>query len=331
MIAGRHQPLHAQEIRPELGLQGRYGIRQPALIDGSARRKAEGECGVPVTVHIVRVPVCMVVIVMCRPMVVIMTVVMRLSVLCAVSEAQPGADVRWLAGGIERGQREDIPGCRLGRMGDARSGIQTVELRAQAGRIVTRRAIAHEVVLGDQQKIGHRDLPPGLFKPVERVRAVHRIDQRDDPVDREALQHPPCRHEGAQHRPGIGQPRRLDHDAAEHRADAPVRLVQQAQQRETHVAGHRAAQAAGGRGKGPVRGVVDQQAVDIGLAEFVHDHRRVAEARLRHQPVEQRALAGTEEPGKDGNRNAGHCFPIVEAQGCLWPQTLRASCATSLL
>ena len=60
MIAGRHQPFHAQEIGAELGLQGRYGIRQPALINRSARRKAEGECGVSVTVHIMGVPVCMV-------------------------------------------------------------------------------------------------------------------------------------------------------------------------------------------------------------------------------------------------------------------------------
>ena len=27
VIAGRHEPFHAQEIRAELGLQGRYGIR----------------------------------------------------------------------------------------------------------------------------------------------------------------------------------------------------------------------------------------------------------------------------------------------------------------
>jgi hypothetical protein len=49
--------------------------------------------------------------------------------------------------------------------------------------------------------------------------------------------------------------------------------------------------------------MLDQQMVDPDLAELVDDDGRLRERRILQQSVEQRGLAGAEEPGQHGERD----------------------------
>src|SRR5205807_1257181 len=110
------------------------------------------------------------------------------------------------------------------------------------------------------------------------------------------------RHRGLQHGCGIGEPRRLQNDAAKDRA-AVVEVAQQLFERVDEVAAQGAAQATALQQYDAVADRFDQQMVEADFAEFVDDHRGFGERRVAEQAVEQGGLASAEEAGEHRQGN----------------------------
>ena len=105
------------------------------------------------------------------------------------------------------------------------------------------------------------------------------------------------RHRGLQHRRRVGEPGRLQDDAAEARA-AVVEIAQKLFQRVDQVAAKRAAQTTALKQDDTVPNLPNQQMVEADFAEFIDDDGGLGERRIADQAVEQRGFAGAEEAGQ---------------------------------
>ncbi len=231
-------------------------------------------------------------------------------------EAQPLGDLRRLQRRVVGGEPERLRRPRVRGRHHPRVGVQ----RPQPGGQRRGGGRRGEVGLGDQDQVGGRGLAARFLEAVERRVAGRRVDQRHHPVQDVAVDDQVVAHQRVQHRGGVGEAGGLDHQPAEGGSPAGRRVLGQPQQRQSHVAGDGAAQAARGHGEGALVRRLDQGGVDPDGAELVHDHRRVAEAGLGDQPVEQGGLAGAEEAGQHRHRDA--VWRRSVAQGLVSPLEL---------
>ena len=148
--------------------------------------------------------------------------------------------------------------------------------------------------------------------------AGHGVDHGDHDVDVEFLAQRAVGGEGLQDRARIGEPAGLDHDAAEFGNLAALALGHQPAQRDLQVGTGVAADAAIAEQHGLVGARPQQRVVDADSAELVDHHGGAASFRRRQEALEQRGLAGAEEAGEHGDRDAGAArapLPAPEAPG----------------
>ncbi len=124
-------------------------------------------------------------------------------------------------------------------------------------------------------------------------------------------------HQCLHDRRGIGQTRRLDHDALEV-DDLPVApLDEEFAQRLLQVSPHGAAETPAVEELHLLGRCLDEIVVDRDFAEFIHDHGDAVHLRLFEEPVDQRRLAAAQKAGddRDGNTSRERIAPAREPLG----------------
>jgi hypothetical protein len=112
--------------------------------------------------------------------------------------------------------------------------------------------------------------------------------------------------------------------SATERDAAVVEVAQELLERGHELAANRTAQAPAREQHHVVRDRLDQQMVEADVAELVDQHGGTGERRVAQQPVEQRGFAGTEEAGKDGQRDwRGRQTPRARRRHLFVPLAIR--------
>ena len=163
--------------------------------------------------------------------------------------------------------------------------------------------VAHEIGLRQQDAVGESHLLLRLVELVELLRRVLRVDHGDHAVEQVVLADRVVEEERLRHRAGIGHAGGLDDHALEGELALLAPVLELAE--DAHeVAAHGAAEAAVVHLDDLLAAVLQEEVVvDAGLAELVLDHRDPAAVVLAQDAVEQRRLAGAEEPGEDRHRH----------------------------
>ena len=161
-----------------------------------------------------------------------------------------------------------------------------------------------QVALGKQQPVGHCHLAHGLVVSAELIERMGDIDRRHHAVEPVALGQEGLGHQGVDHRRRVGQAGGLDQHPAQALELAPQRAHEEPLERSHEVSLHAAADAAGIEHDQTLVDLFHQMVVDADRAELVDQHRAAVHLRLAQQVVEQGGLAGTEEAGEQGHRDA---------------------------
>ena len=231
--------------------------------------------------------------------VMIMVVLIRMRVLVQRFRVQPAADIgrfliRIVEADIEKRGRRRFAARRI----KLNSGwIERLEAMMQPHEACI--ACGQKIALADHQPVGHRRLFDRFGVPVERRRAVQRIDEGDDTVEAKPQHEIGMIHDRMQHRRRVGETGGLDDHAIERRDAIVVALTQQILQRRDQIATNRAAEAAGRHDDDIAIDLFDKEMIEPDLAEFIDEHQAISEFRRAKQLIEQRRLTGPEKAGED--------------------------------
>ena len=110
-----------------------------------------------------------------------------------------------------------------------------------------------------------------------------------------------------QHRGGIGEAGRLDHNAVEALDLVPPTPGQQIMDRVDEITTNGAAQTPRRHLDDILVSPFNQQMIDAGIPEFVDDDGGIAQERVLQQEVQQRRFPGTQKAGKDRDGNGVLC------------------------
>ena len=175
-----------------------------------------------------------------------------------------------------------------------------------------------EIGLRDHQPVGEDDLLARLRRPVQRVEPGGGVDHGDHHLGMKFSAQGAVGGEGLQDRAGIGEPAGFDQDALELRHVALRPLGHEIAQRVLQVGAGVAAEAAVAEQRHLVARAAHQRIVDADAAELVDDDGGAGAFRRRQEATHQRGLAGAEEAGDHGHRNAraaGALEPSPEPAG----------------
>jgi hypothetical protein len=165
-----------------------------------------------------------------------------------------------------------------------------------------------QITLGQQQPIGHGDLPDGLAVASQLTIGVRDVDRRDHGVNAKAVGNEEILEQGIKDWRRIGETAGLDEHARKSGDFTPQATHEQIAQAARQFAADAAAQATRSENDDVLVNLVDQIVVDGDLAELVDQHCGVGQRRLPQEMIEQRRFSGTEKAGQDGYRNRP--FPL---------------------
>jgi hypothetical protein len=288
-----HEALDAQELRAVRRAQKIEEHVEGGAPDGLVARHAEGADALVMAVHVVMVVVIGIARVGVR-MAALFGLIHRLG-------AEPGPDVGDLAVGIEEAGADEFRGWDI-----ASPGLDDGGARIEGGQALAQNRHAgsiRKIGLGHDDAVGDGRLAHGFRVAVERRQAVHRIDYRDDPLERVAHGEIRVIQHRVQDWGRVREPRGLDDHAPERGDAAVVAPAQQVLKGGDEIAAHRATQAAGRQQDHAVIDGLDEKMIEADLAELVDDDDGVGKGRIAQKTVQEGRLAGAKEPREDGERD----------------------------
>jgi len=189
-------------------------------------------------------------------------------VLVPLGLVEPAADRLALRRGILEVVGEEPAGTRSPRLLDRRCRIEAGEAQAER----RQRRLVHDVGFAHRQPVGDRHLFHRFLVAVEGGRAVHRVDDGDDVGEPEVVADHRLGRQRGDDRRRVGQPRGLDHQAAEEGHLPPLAPAVEVADGIGEVAADGAAETAALEQD---RGGVDplqEMVVEPDLAELVDQH-----------------------------------------------------------
>jgi hypothetical protein len=213
---------------------------------------------------------------------------------------------------VERPDVEDAVEVDLAVAGahDRRDRVDLADPPLDLGELVG----VDQVDLVEHHPVGERELLDRLVLDalglvvVEVLQEVLGVDHRDDRVEPQLARDLVVDEERLRHRCRVGEAGGLDHDLVE-----LVAALHQVAEDADQVAAHGAADAAVVHLEDLLLGVEHEGVVDADLAELVLDDGDPLAVLLGEDVVQQRRLAGAEEPGEHGDgdpQNPSRCGPV---------------------
>ena len=176
------------------------------------------------------------------------------------------------------------------------AGVQRVEPLGEG------RSEGCEVGLGNDKRVGDRDLPRRFGEAVERRGALGCVDEGHDAPEAQPLIEHRVGAEREQDRRRVGQAAGFDRDTAKRPQVAGVTPLDQVAQALRNILAHHAAQAATRQLEDAALDEIHEKVIDRDRTDLVDDDRRVRKGRGGQRTAQQRRLAAAEKSGQQGHR-----------------------------